>query len=419
MSDEDKKYDNNNFLISNAVYPEADAVFTAKPKTLLEIKDDCIVVLDTNSLLVLYSIGKESLEQIEKTYQALVANKRLVIPGQVAREFAKNRATKLAELFQQLNRKKNVAPFRKGKYPLLESLPDYQESVRLEDELDKLLDAYRKAIARVIEHIQAWTWNDPVSLLYRDLFSKDTVFDPQFDKEKLKEELEIRYLHQIPPGYKDASKDDGGIGDLIIWKTILELGKTQKKNAILVSGEEKPDWWHKSEGQPLYPRFELFDEFRRISNGFSFHIVSFSKFLDLYGASEQVVEEVRQTEIQESAIQATKATAYSESLQFSFKINKSFVNYNHHPVTIPRAFYDQLEALGFESDNVLITSPYGSVRGAIYSSEAGYGRYFQIVMRGGGSQEDPLGNFRIGQTVLVEIGMVNNIIQVQYSHIEP
>jgi hypothetical protein len=37
----------------------------------------------------------------------------------------------------------------------------------------------------------------------------------------------------------------------------------------------------------------------------------------------------------------------------------------------------------------------------------------------GGSQEDPLSNFRIGQTILVEIGAVNNIVQVKYSELEP
>jgi hypothetical protein len=146
-------------------------------------------------LLVPYSIGKESLEQIRKTYQALISQKRLFISGQVAREFAKNRATKLTELFQQLNRKKNAPPFRKGNYPLLQSLPDYQDSVRLEEKLDGLLDEYRKVIARIILHIQTWTWNDPVSLLYRDLFGKDTVFDPPFDKANLEEELENRYSH--------------------------------------------------------------------------------------------------------------------------------------------------------------------------------------------------------------------------------
>ena len=147
MPDEKKNPGDVNILVSSAIYPEADAVFTAQPKTLHEIKDDNIVILDTNSLLVPYSIGKESLEQIRKTYQVLVSQKRLFIPGQVAREFAKNRATKLTELFQQLNRKKNAPPFRKGNYPLLQSLPDYQDSVRLEEELDKLLEEYKTLVS--------------------------------------------------------------------------------------------------------------------------------------------------------------------------------------------------------------------------------------------------------------------------------
>ena len=186
MTNEKKNHNDSNIFVSNTVYPEADAVFTAQPKTLKEIKDNSIIILDTNSLLVPYSIGKDSLKQIHKTYQALVSQKRLFIPGQVAREFAKNRATKLAEVFQQLNRKKNVAPFRRGNYPLLEILPDYQESVHLEEELDKLLDGYRKIISKIIEHIQTWTWNDPVSLLYRELFAKDTVFDQLLIKKKYK-----------------------------------------------------------------------------------------------------------------------------------------------------------------------------------------------------------------------------------------
>ena len=204
----------------------------------------------------------------------------------------------------------------------------------------------------------------------------------------------------------------------MIWKTILELGKAQKKDAILVSGEEKPDWWHKSEGQPLYPRFELFDEHRRISEGCSFHIVSFSKFLDLYGASEQVVEEVRQTEIHESVLQATKTSATSGSIQFTFKINKSFANYAHHPITIPKTYYEQLESLDLENENVLITSPYGSLGGFIYSSEAGYGEYYQIVVRGGIHQEDPFINFRVGQTIVVKIERVDNVMQVKLSPVE-
>lgn len=284
-------------FIANSIFPDAELLFATYIKPLEEIKNTALVVLDTNSLLVPYSIGKESLSQIKETYKKLVGTEQLLVPGQVAREFAKNRTKKILELFQQLNRKQNSTPsLQKGKYPLLESLNDYQETIRLEKEIDSLLKQYRKAISNVLDHIRSWNWNDPVSLLYSELFTKEVIFDLALDKEKLQEDLSRRQLHKIPPGYKDSGKDDSGIGDLLIWFTILEAGKSRKKDVIFVSSDQKPDWCHRIEDQALYPRYELVDEFRRESGGFSLHIVPFSSFLDLYGASESVVEEVREEE---------------------------------------------------------------------------------------------------------------------------
>jgi rRNA-processing protein FCF1 len=283
-------------FILNSTYPEAEAIFTSRPKSLDELKSECLIVLDTNALLVPYNIGKESLEQIQKTYKALVISGRLVIPGQVSREFAKNRAGKLGELYQQFNRKANIPKLQKGTYPLLESLEEYQETLHLEEQIDQLLRKYKDATQKVLSHIRSWTWNDPVSLLYAGLFEK-AIFDLQIDKGKVAAELTRRQEHSIPPGYKDAGKEDNGIGDLLIWLTILEIGKNHKKSVFFVSGDEKADWWHRSEGQALYPRYELVDEFRRYSEGQSFHIIPFSQFLELYGASESIVEEVRREEV--------------------------------------------------------------------------------------------------------------------------
>jgi hypothetical protein len=83
---------------------------------------------------------------------------------------------------------------------------------------------------------------------------------------------------------------------LLVWFTILEIGKSKNKDIIFVSGDQKSDWWHRIEEQSIYPRYELIDEFRRESGGHSLHIVPFSDFLDLYGASESAVEEVREEE---------------------------------------------------------------------------------------------------------------------------
>jgi rRNA-processing protein FCF1 len=294
VSVEDDNKKDADLFIANSVYPEAEPIFTVRLKPLDDIKSDCFVVLDTNALLVPYTTSKESLEQIRQTCKTLAAENRLIIPGQVAREFAKNRAKKIGELYQQLSAKRDSAPaIQKGMYPLLESVEEYKKSLHLEDEINKLLREYREAVSKVLDHIQEWAWDDPVSLLYGELFTSSEVMDISINEEEMKKEHTRRKLNNIPPGYKDS-----GIGDLLIWFTILEIGKRHKKSLIFVSGDEKTDWYHISNKKPLYPRYELVDEYRRNSDGQSFHIIQFSRFLDLYGASESVVQEVRKEEIQ-------------------------------------------------------------------------------------------------------------------------
>lgn len=109
MAQEDQNERKQDIFAANSTYPDAHAVFTWRPKSLKHIKDDCIIVLDTNPLLVPYETSSKSLDEVRRTYEMLTKQGRLVIPGQVAREFADNRATKLAELYQQLSDKKSQA----------------------------------------------------------------------------------------------------------------------------------------------------------------------------------------------------------------------------------------------------------------------------------------------------------------------
>ncbi|RIK40314.1 MAG: hypothetical protein DCC55_15410 [Chloroflexi bacterium] len=139
----------------------------------------------------------------------------------------------------------------------MEFVDAYEEALRLEERIDKLMINYRRAVQGVLSHIRNWTWNDPVSLLYADLFKGNVLLDLKPDREEIQKDLARRLLHSIPPGYKDGGKDDSGIGDLLIWQTILEAGRAHKKSMIFVSGDEKPDWFHRSEGQALYSILEL------------------------------------------------------------------------------------------------------------------------------------------------------------------
>ncbi|MEL7409805.1 MAG: PIN domain-containing protein, partial [Cyanobacteria bacterium J06558_2] len=222
---ENKKGKQNEYdmFMANTVFPEAESIFSINNQPLGTIKAQALIVLDTNALLVPYNIGKESLNQIETTYKQLAQTGRLMVPGQVAREFANNRTKKILDLFQKLNRKRNsIESLKIEKYPLLESFSEYQSALEIESEINKKLKDYRKSIAGILEKIRSWNWDDPVSQLYAELFTDGVVFDPNLDKNKMQEELLRRNLHKLPPGYKDSSKNDSGIGDLVIWFTILE-----------------------------------------------------------------------------------------------------------------------------------------------------------------------------------------------------
>ena len=127
MSEPNKKKDNDIF-IADFIYPEANSIFKISLKKLKDIKDDCYIVLDTNVLLVPYTTSKESLAQIQKTYETLISESRLIVPVQVAREFVKNRPNKLIDLYQDLCRKRDEnIQLKKGIYPLLAFLDEYQE----------------------------------------------------------------------------------------------------------------------------------------------------------------------------------------------------------------------------------------------------------------------------------------------------
>lgn len=276
----------------NKTYPKANNIFTTELPNIESIKDNCVFVLDTNALLVPFSTGSESLEEIAKIFSILKNDNRLKIPDQVAREFADNRPKKIGEMFHALNSKRNgINDHKIGSYPLLEGLLEYGEILELEKQLQELTAKYRKSIGKVVDTIRNWSWDDPVSVIYRKLFTPEIVHELTFDPKEVEKDLHYRYLHKIPPGYKDDGKEDSGIGDFLIWLSILDIGKT-KRNVVFVSGDVKPDWYHKSSKEALYPRFELLTEFNIISENHSFHMIRLSELLKLMGAKAEVVSEV-------------------------------------------------------------------------------------------------------------------------------
>ncbi|RYD81506.1 MAG: hypothetical protein EOP84_10905 [Verrucomicrobiaceae bacterium] len=285
-------------MMTKALYPNAAAIFSGQPKSLDSIKNDCLFVLDTNVLLLPFGVGKQSLEQLRKVYADLISRGQLVVPGHAAREFAKNRSKKLAELYQFVSRRRGVVSVESKSYPLLEGSDDYKKVIEIEKQINAMSSEYNRAINSLLERIASWRWDDPVSCIYKDLFTKAVVYDPDFEISVIKADLDRRQIHKLPPGYKDGNKEENAAGDLLIWHTILKAAEEKQKSVVFVSGDLKADWWTPSEGKGLYPRYELIDEFRHKSNGGTLHIIELSQLLNLFGANHVVVQEVRNEESQ-------------------------------------------------------------------------------------------------------------------------
>lgn len=300
--DEEENYD---MFFKNEIYPDPENIFENCQKKLENIEEDFVVVLDTNVLLMPYKIERTSLEEIKNVFKMLSQNERLFIPGQVAREFADERPEKLKNIYKELNEKiSKISDLgEKKEYPFLENLEDYQSMLDLEEEINELIKEYRKKVNKIQDEIRSWNWDDPVSKVYYEIFNSDNIIKLQLcddEKEKIEKKLQYRYKHQIPPGYKDSSKNDQGIGDFLIWKSILKKGNEREEDVIFVTQEKKPDWWHKSVDQRLYPRYELIDEFNRKTNGNTLHIINLSSLLDLYDVDEDIVTEIKEEESKKS-----------------------------------------------------------------------------------------------------------------------
>lgn len=138
-----------------------------------------------------------------------------------------------------------------------------------------MITEYHIELSKFLEYIRELNWDDHVSALYKELFTSEQIVKLNTSKEDCVKEFEYKSQCNIPSGFKDKAKPDGGIGDFLIWKPILQLGSAHKKDLIFVIGDEKNDWYHQSMKQALYPRYELIDEYRRVTNGSTIRFVSF------------------------------------------------------------------------------------------------------------------------------------------------
>ena len=273
--------------------------------------DECIFVFDTNTLLNMYRYRRETVDKYFKVLSDLKKNNKLWIPHQVGFEFYENRISV-------------ISVYEKSYDAILDTLKNTKDSIDKDyknhpfldwEELKSKID---KGLESVIKDINKKKQSHPKLLDKDDILEKinklfDSCVGECFDDKKLieiKKDGETRYSKKIPPGFKDAKKDDDKkYGDLILWKQIIEKAKAAKKPIIFISGDVKEDWWLEKDGKRIMPlpqlKKEIFDE-----AGVNFHIYTADRFLEYYqqqypeqSIDKIIIDEVRKIrELEEKKI---------------------------------------------------------------------------------------------------------------------
>ncbi|EJF39671.1 hypothetical protein HMPREF1141_1952 [Clostridium sp. MSTE9] len=251
--------------------------------------DSGYFIFDTNVLLKLYLLTDKARGKI---FDAMnVFNSRIWMPHHIAYEFATNRYLKINE-----SRKRYTNEFNN-----IENLfNEMQTKLNLQNdnpELDK-----------IHEDLKAWLTNHQKTNLPFESYSNDPladkileIFDGKIGDEFTTEELselkvegEMRFKAKIPPGYKDYDKikcksdtdkelysENNFLGDLIIWKQILNFALSTNKDIILITEDEKEDWWYNVSGEKIGARLELRREFTQKTHQ-RFLIYNISGFLHYF-----------------------------------------------------------------------------------------------------------------------------------------
>src|SRR5258708_20454454 len=126
-----------------------------------------LVFPDTNVLLAPYRGSSETLQAIRKTYEILRSAKRIIVPAQVAREFARNRLNLLADVHKYVRDAKSLS--FSGHFappPILSGTTECEEAKKQLEGAAIALKAYRAALDQLAEKIGGWqkTRPSPVKL---------------------------------------------------------------------------------------------------------------------------------------------------------------------------------------------------------------------------------------------------------------
>lgn len=257
-----------------------------------------IIVFDANVLLNLYRYSIKTSDLILNIMDRL--SDKLWIPYQVALEYQANRQKVIYEQKEAYTQVKNVVckEFEEMLDHLSIGLKKYYKRHPI-IETANITTKIENLKSEVIQELEEQELKHPN---YNEDDKIRSFIDKHFDGKigtpysetelsEIYREGEQRYKSKRPPGYKDMSekKDqrrfhkgliiESQYGDLIVWKQILDMAQQKNKSVILITDDNKEDWWQRESGKTIGPRVELTDEFTQYTKQ-KFYMYESYKFIE-------------------------------------------------------------------------------------------------------------------------------------------
>ena len=295
---------------------------------LLNKFDDCVFIFDACSLLDIFRLKKDLVEDIFKVIEHY--KDQIRIPYHAASEYFKDINVVLAKQIDNINdSKKSFDAFSntfqaQRNYPYITDVTS-RLLARLEKQIERDFSSQTKYLEEQL--IYGEHQNKLSNLLEGKVL-------PPFTSEEIaaiEKEGELRYSDKVPPGWKDASKGENRYGDLINWKEILRFAKDSGKSIIFVSNDVKEDWVVNVKGKKIGVQPQLLGEFyRTVGNSNQiFHVYTLDRFLAFINDHDNdVISKEAVQDIQVSMEKTQKPTSIFELIQKLNSIYKTpeFIN---------------------------------------------------------------------------------------------
>jgi hypothetical protein len=236
---------------------------------------EAVVAVDANVLLDLYRFRPKTSQDLIKTLRSL--GDRLVVPHQALREFWRRRQR--AHDSPGIATRAATEALDKSARSIRDALATWARATGVnDDEVSGLIAPVNQCLAtlagglhKASQDASAEGDGDPILQQLEEILTGrvTTPLTPEEWAECIAE-ANRRIEANEPPGYMDADKQDGdlpegGAGDYLFWYEATHYAKELAQDLLIVTRDQKEDWWWRQKADFIGPRPELTLEYHQLT----------------------------------------------------------------------------------------------------------------------------------------------------------